>query len=170
MSPTGNPTTSPSPGPSGSPSSSPTDSPTANLPDDGELVESVFPSHTVTTFGCSNLPNLHRVFDGKTDKLYCDRSGLLEQPAGIIISPEHRRPSIVKALRIYAHNNCKSCDCVSYTLEGRVNNDTAPWVLVDQGDFPWKFGGWNDQDKDRNVNGLEINSTYFEGDSSLTWT
>jgi hypothetical protein len=177
-SPTGNPSSSPTPAPTKSPSGSPTLSPsthpTADLPDDGELAANIFAGHNIKTFGCVD-PNKHldRVFDGETDKLSCAKAAEDKTlPISIIVSPEHRRPSIVKGLRLYAPSNGKGSDCVSYTLEGRLisADDTAPWNLMHQGDFPWKGGAWSASDKNRNANGLQINSTYADGDPSLTWT
>lgn len=60
-------------------------------------------------------------------------------------------------------------DIVSYTMEGRINA-TAPWTLVHQGDLPWLDAEWNGPEMVRNVNGLQINSTYDSGDESLTFT
>ena len=162
------PTKSPTENPTVSPTGSPSETPTADLPDNGELVESLFATHAVTAVGCSNSPDLHDVFDGTTNKFDCLKTDPLGEPAGIIVTPDHRRPSIVKGLRVYAHNNCKGCDCVSYTLEGRLHDDA--WAIVDEGDLPWKGGSWSNPDKDRNDGGIPVNSTYHEGDPSLTWT
>jgi hypothetical protein len=117
---------------------------------------------------------LDKVFDGKTDKLNCAKaSDDKTLPISIIASPEHRRPSIVKGLRLYAPSNGKGQDCVSYTLEGRLlsPDDTAPWNLMHQGDFPWKANGWNAPGNNRNPAGVALkNCTYEDGDPSLTWT
>lgn len=67
--------------------------------------------------------------------------------------------SVAKGLRIYSHNNCPSCDAVSYIVEGRANGD---WTPITQGDLPWKDGPI----PDRNARGSMIESSVSEGDAS----
>merc|ERR1712157_124989 len=62
-----------------------------------------------------------RAIDGNTRQYSCDRKELHDQEAGLIISSPQM--SIAKGLRIYAHWNCKWCDAVSYTLQGRSGPD-----------------------------------------------
>lgn len=84
----------------------------------------------------------------------------------LVITPSHNRMSTAEGLRVYASNNCPDCDPVSYIFEGRANS-TNEWVLVHQGDLPWK----NDISFPRNrVAGLDISSTYMSADSSFVFT
>lgn len=175
FSPTQNPTTPPTVSPSKSPSSTPTmspsENPTADLPDDGVLIKNIIgPGSTVTSFGCVWPGKLERIFDGLTTKFFCDRTGKRNETTGIIINPGHGQLSIVKALRVYAPNNNKNGDIVSYNLEGRINA-TEPWVELHQGDLPWiDYNEWNDPVLDRNDQFLSINSTYEEADQNLSST
>jgi len=88
------------------------------------------------------------------------------EPTGLVISPSHGRKSTAEGLRVYASNDCPECDPVSYILEGRVE-ETSDWVLVHQGDLPWK----TETSFPRNrVPGLGISSTYMAADKSFVFT
>ena len=82
-----------------------------------EVTSSIFDvGSTVTTFGCAGTASQNNAIDGTTNKLLCDRSGLLEQPTGIIIKPSHHRESVPEGIRVYAHNNCPFCDPGEFSL------------------------------------------------------
>ena len=108
------PTAAPSKSPSASPSHSPTVNPTADLPDDGWLVSNIMEGGSVSHFGCSNnYDKSRKVMDKNTNKWYCDRTGQLDQPVGLILKHD-RQPSIPKALRVYTANACKWCDPIGF--------------------------------------------------------
>merc|ERR1712183_1263239 len=112
----------PTPNPTDSPTLEPTGSPTAALPESGTPVNTIFPpSSPMDSFGCVQKLRYSRAIDGNTRQYSCDRKGLHDQEAGLIISSPQM--SIAKGLRIYAHWNCKWCDAVSYTLQGRSGPD-----------------------------------------------
>jgi len=160
-SPTLDPSTSPTKTPTSSPSASPSENPTADLPEDGMLVNTIFDvGSPVTNFGCNNDDKNARAIDGSTGKFLCDRTGLTDQPTGIIVSPSHSQQSIAKALRFYTSNTCAKCDPVSYILEGRVDS-TSAWEVIDQGDLDWI-----DAQLGRNDQWLPIVSTYESADDS----
>ena len=117
----------------------------------------------VTNYGCLNTHRNKFSVDGLTTKYFCDRNGL-DGSNGIIISPSHSLMSIAKKLRVYAQNNCKPCDPVSYVLHGRVDSSSA-LVDVAEGDFDWI-----DSAPSRNGNGLQISSTYESGDINHSFT
>merc|ERR1719232_1364233 len=177
FSPTKNPTTSPtsvpSEAPSSMPSDAPSDIPTADLPDDGVLVANLFgPESHIENFGCLWPGNLHRTFNGNTNRYNCERTGLTNVPAGIIIGPEpgaYVGLTIIKGFRVYAPSNCKACDVVSYIMEGRISPE-SPWVEMHRGDLPWKGLSFNDDALDRNPEGLTITSTYAGADPNLVST
>ena len=81
----------------------------------------------------------------------------------IIVTPDHGKSSIVKALRLYTAENCMNCDPTEFILEGR-NGDTSPWIHIREGEFPGIAGGL-----DRNPVDLQINSTYASGDTDLSF-
>jgi len=72
--------------------------------------------------------------------------------------------SIVKKLRVYAHNNCPGCDAVSYVVEGRPDA-SAGWNIIGQGDLPWLPAHAGS-----NARGLTVSSTYESGDINLEYT
>jgi len=72
--------------------------------------------------------------------------------------------SIVKKLRVYAHNNCPGCDAVSYVVEGRPDA-SAGWNIIGQGDLPWLPAHAGS-----NARGLTVSSTYESGDTNLVYT
>jgi len=132
-----------------------------------EPVESVFDiGSTVTTFGCYDSNEGNWALDGTTTKYQCDRTGMLNEPTGLVITPSHQRLSIAEGLRVYASNNCPNCDPVSYIIEGRTGS-TSNWVQISQGDLLWKaltlFPRNGNQD-------VDIGSSYTDGDGSLKYT
>ena len=129
-----------------------------------ESVASIFDlGSTVTSFGCDNEDTDNRATDGTTVKFYCQRTG--SATTGLLITPFHNRLSIAHGLRVYAANNCPSCDPVSYIFEGRTNA-SSDWVMIGQGDLPWK----DSSNDGNNVLGLDISSTYKNGDSTIAHT
>ena len=107
---------------------------------------------------------LRRAVDKTTEKFYCDRTGYAPDPVALDLVPSHGKLSIVKALRVYTHNNCPNCDGVDYKLEGRTSVDGV-WQLIDQGEFSWKYVRMS-----RNARGLAVSSTFEAGDSKLHFT
>lgn len=147
-----------------SPTVSPVPNPTSS-PMEREPVNTVTPrGSSVTSFGCDNsrANSLARIIDETTEKYWCEV--IAGQLSGIVIVPNHGRMSIVKGLRIYAHNNCPSCDVVSYILEGRTD-PSSPWTVIDEGYLPWK-----DQSLGRNSRGQTVSSTFESGDPDLNYT
>merc|ERR1712183_237879 len=121
----------PTPNPTDSPTMEPTGSPTASLPESGTPVNTIFPpSSPMDSFGCVQKIRYSRAIDGTTRQYSCDRKELHDQEAGLIISSPQM--SIAKGLRIYAHWNCKWCDAVSYTLQGRSGPDQCGPRLVQE--------------------------------------
>jgi len=164
VNPTSAPSTSPTKSPSESPSLSPTANPTSDLPDDGVLVTNILEGSSAAGFGCVNDAKAWKSFDKSTNKYYCDRTGLHDQPAGIIISPEHGQLTIPKALRLYTSSGCMNCHPQSFILEGRAEAN-APWDDIASGELPGIAEGL-----DKNSQGLQINSSYASGDPNLTYT
>lgn len=145
-----------------SPTLSPTESPVVSLPDDGQLVNTIFgDGSTYTAFGCTNGVNDNAI-DGTTGKFACyiPETG----PYGIILTPGHGRLSVATSVRVYSHNNCPNCDAVAYILEGRVDS-SSPWVEIGSGNFPWI-----DPTPGRNPRGVTINSTWESPDPNLVST
>ncbi|KAL7554934.1 hypothetical protein ACHAWF_018496 [Thalassiosira exigua] len=121
----------------------------------------------VTTFGCNdNTGAANRAVDGTTHKVFCNRNEtLLGVPTGLVLKPHHQRMSTAVGLRLYAPNNAPHSDPVSYIFEGRTDSESS-WVLIGQGDFPWKSGLTT-----RNAGlGLDISSTYARGDATYVFT
>jgi hypothetical protein len=117
---------------------------------------------SVVTFGCDPAYSSHNTVDGSTSKFMCNKTPELP---GIVFTPEHPDQSIVKGIRIYAHNNCPNCDPAKYKVEGRIDSSN-PWALVAEGDLPWLTTGRPGS----NDLGLTINSSYSSGDTSLSFT
>ena len=161
------PSTNPTESPSASPSISPTSFPTVELPSDGTLVSNIFSSSQVTSFGCDSSESDYKSSDGTTNRLWCGRSLYPEEPSGIIVTPT--KLSIAKGIRIYSSNSCKSCDPVSYILEGRID-EQSPWIEMHRGNLPWKNVKWDSPSIIRNPESLLINSTYKSGDTNLVYT
>ena len=164
------PTFSPSSNPTQSPSLSPTTAtPTAALPTTGLLVNNILTKGSpVTNFGCNSLDKPWNTFDGTTTQYACDRRGMNNvtdeatfQIPGIIVTPEHGQLTIPKEFRMYPASSCVGCDPLTYILEGRLDS-TSPWISIASGDLPGV--------SERNVEGIEINSAYESGDSSLSFT
>ncbi|KAL7553976.1 hypothetical protein ACHAWF_017328 [Thalassiosira exigua] len=117
---------------------------------------------TITSFGCNNVddpPNY--AVDGSTHKYSCDRIDRLLEPTGLVVVPFSPRSSVAMGLRVYANDACPYCDPVSYKIEGRADSASS-WVLISEGDIPWKTA----TTFPRNVEGLDISSTYASGDGS----
>jgi len=137
-----------------------------------ELVANIWAGSTVTDFGCISS-DASRSTDSTTNKYYCNRNGISDptestfQIPGIIIRPINGQLSIPRELRVYTSDACTRCDPRSYYLQGRVSN-TEPWVEIASGQFPGVTGG--DTPLLRNDQGLQITSTYENGDPSLTYT
>jgi hypothetical protein len=141
----------------------PTYAPVTSIPVNGNLVNNVIDKESaVIAFGCIEGDNvIRRAFDATTEKFFCTKTdGATEH--GIVVTPS--QASIVKSLRVYAHNNCPNCDAVTYRVEGRVDSGDA-WVEIGGGSLPWV-----DTVPDRNPRWLDINSSYESGDASLTFT
>lgn len=133
----------------------------------GEGVGSIFDTgSTVTAFGCDSGGSENRATDRTTYKFHCDWTQNNGTPRGLIITPFHGRASIARGLRLYAGNNCPSCDPVAYQFEGRANVDSGDWVMIGEGDLPWKITS-NDGN---NVEGFDITSTYASGDPNYSHT
>lgn len=130
----------------------------------GSLVASIFDTRShLSEFGCEN--NGHEsnwAADRSTRKYNCERD---TSPAtGFVITPFHKRMSVAHGLRVYAANNCPSCEPVSYSFEGRKDANSN-WVVIGEGDLPWISGNIGN-----NILGLDISSTYSSGDKNLVYT
>jgi hypothetical protein len=78
-----------------------------------ESVANIFDTgSSVTSFGCNNSNTSNYALDKSTNKFVCDRTNLLNEPAGLVIKPFHKRLSIAEGLRVYANNDCSQCDPV----------------------------------------------------------
>ena len=178
------PSTAPTPAPSTSPTELPTSNPTTSLVPSIKPTEypSMIPSASQGTpvanvlvgsrgepFGCNPNGSTWRSFDGTTNQDWCDRTGLLDQQTGTIVTPVHGKLSIAKGIRIYSSDGCKSCDPVVYVLEGRTD-EQSPWIEIHRGNLPWKSVKWDSPSINRNAQKKPINSSYESGDPNLTFT
>ena len=120
---------------------------------------------TMTRFGCDNTSSSNEI-DGTTNKMFCDRTNLLGEPTGLVITPSHHRMSTALGLRVYASDTCPGCDPVSYIFEGRPL-PTSDWVQISQGDLPWKTATTFPRNS---VQGLDISSSYTSADDSFAFT
>lgn len=135
-----------------------------------DVVPNIFDAGSeVTTFGCVDGDSANYAMDGTTTKYLCERGHMVNETTGMIISPAHLRMSRAEGLRVYAPDNCPYCDPVKYKIEGRetpLNN----WVQISQGNLDW-ISVTNVTEMTRNeVQGLDIASTYLNGDNSFAFT
>jgi len=94
--------------------------------------------------------------DCTTNRISIDRNQFESKDlAGIVATPSGR--SIVKKIRVYQSNNCKSCDPTTYKIEGR-NDESEVWKLVSSGAISIS--------RSRNARSIPIVSTYEQGDMS----
>ena len=123
------------------------------------------------------------VVDPTTEKFVCDRVNTdYTLYHALTIEPNHGRPSIAKALRIYTQDNGKWCDCVDYVLEGRVDA-VSNWEVIAEGKslivlivsrfthtltIPFSPGAFPYTDA-RNARHLPVSSTFASGDPSLNY-
>lgn len=153
----------PTPLPTSIPTPVPTNGATTPTNLVGEYVNTVLASDsTVVDVGCDSPAGRMNTIDRSTEKFTCTQSGT-ENP-GIIVTPSHGQMSIAKKLRVYAHNNCPSCDAISYVVEGRPDSSSG-WSFISGGDLPWR-----DAYVGANARGLPVSSTYDNGDSNLIYT
>lgn len=127
---------------------------------EGSILDS---GSTVDGFGCKSNDLDNWATDGSTASYFCERDA--SPNAGLVITPFHGRLSIAHGLRVYAANNCPSCEPVAYRFEGRIDANSN-WILIGEGDLPWKETG----NAGNNIIGLDISSTYYSGDSRFVYT
>ena len=130
--------------------------------EDGVFVSSVLDEDSVLSIeGCNSWSRGRATKDRKTEKFWCDRTGIQNIPASVVFSPPRSQLSIVHKLRMYTANTSTNSDPASYILEGRVKPD-AEWEIISSGDL--------DLPLDRNERGIPIQSSYESGDVNLHYT
>ena len=88
--------------------------------------------------------------------------------AGFSLTPSHNKLSIVEKIRIYANDNCASCDPISFLLEGQYDF-LSEWEEIYSGDFLWSSDTVGDSIP-RNGEGIVIDGGYDGGDVNLSFT